>query len=97
VAAAHDVRRLGLVALVAQHQAQRRHRVQQQRDLAFLGRLLVEVEQGHAVARQRAAHRARLEELARRIADLAGGLGLPEAVADADAPGPLDLLDHFRD
>jgi hypothetical protein len=66
-----------------------------QRDLALDRGLAVGVEQGDLVAGQRAAHGAGLERLVGRVADLRGGLGLAETVADGDAPGLLHLLDDL--
>ena len=84
---------LGVVG-IALHQ---RHRPPRQVDaeLAFVAGLAVRIEQHHRVARQRLAHRARLDRQARRIADHRGGLGLAEAVADLQAPGGPHLLDHL--
>src|SRR5207344_1165795 len=94
VAAAH---RLGVplgVSPVAGHQPQRTVG-QIQADLALRCRLTGDrVEQDHGVAGEGAAHRARLDVLARAVADLGGGLGLAVAVPDGDVPGPADLLDH---
>ena len=53
------------------------------------------VDQRDRVARQRPAHRAGLERLARRVADLRRRLGLPVAVAQRQPPGAPDLLDHL--
>ena len=66
------------------------------RHFAFLGVLVVRIQQADPVARQRPAHRAWLDRLAGRIADLRGGLGLAVAVADGQAPGRLHLLDDLR-
>jgi hypothetical protein len=54
---------------VAHHQAERAHG-QVERHLALVGRVVVGVEQHDLVARQRAAHRAGLDRLAGRVADL---------------------------
>ena len=62
---------------------------------ASAGFVAVSIEQGHTVARQGPAHRARHDRLARRIADLRRGLGLAVAVADGEAPGLLNLVDDL--
>ena len=95
IAVAHGIGGFGLVALVAQHQALRRLG-QVDADFAFVRRLAVDVEQLDPVARQRPAHGAGLDRLARRIADLGRGFGLAEAVAYGQAPGALNLFDDFR-
>ena len=95
VAAAHGVRRLAVVAFIAQHQALRRCS-EVDADLALRRRLAIDIEQRDDVARQRPAHGAGLDPLARRVADLGRGLRLAEAVADRQAPGTLDLTDDFR-
>ena len=91
------VHRLGVLRgafLVAGHQAERAL-AQVDADLAFVGLAAVCVEQRDAVAGQRPAHRARLERLAGRVADLRGGLGLAVAVAQLDAPGGAHALDDL--
>src|SRR5262249_60545470 len=96
VAAAH---RLGVafgVVQVAGHQPER-PAAEVEADLAVLARIPGDwVHQNDRVAGQRAAHRAWLDLLARAVADLRGGLGLPEAVPDGDPPGLADLLADLR-
>ena len=57
--------------------------------------LSVGVDEADAEAGQRAAHRAGLDLLARRVADLGRGLGLAVEVADGQAPGVADLVDDL--
>ena len=86
---------LAVVALIALHQAGGPVGAEHQRHLAFLGDVAVAVGDLHAIARQRTAHRADLDLLARRIAGERRGFGLAVAVADGQAPGRLHLIDHF--
>src|SRR5580704_4199836 len=44
---------------------------------------------------ERTAHRARLDGLPDRVADLCGGLGLPVSVADGQTPRTPNLLDDL--
>ena len=91
---ARERRDRAVILLVTLHQ--RRGTVREvDADLAFLGILVVGIEQPDLVAGQGAAHRAGLDRLAGRIADLGRGFGLAVEVADGEAPGLLDLLDHF--
>src|SRR5205823_4144534 len=85
-----------VVALIALHQAGGTVHAQQQRHLAFLGRVAIGVADLHAIARQRPAHRADLDLLPRRVAGERGRFSLAVTVADGDAPGGLHLVDHFR-
>ncbi len=65
--------------------------------LTLVGGLLAgdRVQQDDLVARRRPAHGAGLDGDAGEVADLEGGLGLAEAVANGDAPGLADLLDDL--
>ena len=95
VATGHGLGVALLVAVVADHQPERALR-QVHADLALVRHLPGGgVDQGDRVAGDRAAHRAGLHGLPGRVADLHGGLGLAEAVPDAQTPRLLDLLDHL--
>ena len=88
------------IVAIADHQANRAV-VQVQADFTFGSgpdSMLTghRIREDYGVAGQRPAHRSGLEPLTRRVADLCGGLGLPEAIPDGDAPGALDLFDHLR-
>ena len=85
-----------VIALVAAHQAGWAGIAQRQAERAFLGVLIFGVQQAKMIAGHGHAHRAGLDRQARRVGDLQGGFGLAVAVADGDAPGALDLLDHLR-
>ena len=95
VAPLHGRRRALRVVGIAHHQAGRARLAQGQGHLPLACRLVLGVEHHHPVAGQGAPHGARLERLARGVADLGGGLGLAEAVPDGEAPGPAHLLDHL--
>lgn len=100
-AVGEDPRRAPLVADVSAHQAERPlRRLQLQADLARFtvhdGTSGPGVDQGHRVAGQREPHAAGDRGAARRVADLAGRLGLPITVAQVDAPGAGDLFDQRR-
>src|SRR5207249_2772400 len=66
-----------------------------QQHTALLGDIAVAVGDLHAIARQRAAHGADFDLLARRVARERRGFGLAVAVADGKAPRRLHLIDHF--
>src|SRR5215472_17427626 len=70
-------------------------RLQRQTDLAFLDLRAVEIKKRDAVSRQGPAHRAGFDLLPRAVASQGCRLGLPVAVADGDAPGILDAIDHL--
>src|ERR1041384_3424537 len=79
---------------VALHQPERPRR-HIEADFAIGGRFALDIEQCHFVSRQRPAHAARVHLLARWISDHRRGLGLTVAIADGQAPGRADTLDHF--
>src|SRR6266513_5421154 len=64
-------------------------------DLALLAHAPVRAEQHDRTSGERAPHRAGFDRLPRRVADLRGGLGLPETLTDGDAPGVAHLCDHL--
>ena len=83
------------LTLIALHQSGR-PRPQSKTDFPLLDERTVRTAERDAIARQRPAHRAGLYFLARCIADQGCRLGLSVTVADSDAPGTLDPLDHLR-
>ena len=77
------------------HQPERPRR-QAKRQLAFVALAPFGVEHHDVVAGKRLAHRAGLHRQAGSVAYQGGRFGLAVSVANRDAPGPLDGLDHFR-
>ena len=94
VAVARQRLDVAVVVLVALHQPERPG-VEREADLALVPVLAVGIAEPDRVARQRPAHRSRLDLLPRAVADLGGGLGLAVAVADGQAPVMLDAVDHL--
>ena len=84
-----------VVALIALHQPERR-RVEREAHFRLVLLAPVLVKQKHPIAGRRMAHRAGLDRLPRKIADLQCRLGLAVALADRQPPGGADLFDNFR-
>jgi hypothetical protein len=94
--AGHRLRGAFRVIPILDHEAERPPG-QVETDLALVGRPASHgIDELDGIARYRPTHRPGLDRLTRSIGDLNGRLGLAEAVADRDAPGPADFLDDLR-
>ena len=90
----HHLGRFLGVVVVGDHQSERTRR-QGQTDFTFVTHLAVHIDQAHLVAGHRPSHRAELDCLSGRVANLCGRFGLAETVAQGNAPRLLDLIDDF--